>query len=72
MEKLLSDTIKAIPASYVAEILEAAADPGIISLAGGLPHPLSFPKEDLLASINRIIETDGDKVLKHTGSPCSP
>ncbi|MBE6030308.1 MAG: PLP-dependent aminotransferase family protein [Clostridiales bacterium] len=72
MEKLLSDTIKAIPASYVAEILEAAADPGIISLAGGLPHPLSFPKEDLLASINRIIETDGDKVFQYSSTQGLP
>ena len=72
MEKLLSDSIKSVPASFVGDILKAAADPSIISFAGGLPHPLSFPKEDLLASINKVVNEHGDKVFQYSATQGLP
>ncbi len=56
MENLLSEGIKATPPSFVRGILKAAADSQIISFAGGLPNPVSFPQDDLLLSMERIVK----------------
>ena len=51
MDTLFSDGIKNTPPSFVRGILKAASDQEIISFAGGLPNPISFPKEELLLRI---------------------
>lgn len=66
MEHLLSDRIKATPPSFIRSILKTAADPDIISFAGGLPNPVSFPQEALLASMERIVETYGDSLFQYS------
>lgn len=66
IENLLSDGIKATPPSFVRGILKAASDPGVISFAGGLPNPISFPQEELLASMGRIVKTYGSKVFQYS------
>lgn len=66
MENLLSEGIKATPPSFVRGILKAASDPGIISFAGGLPNPISFPQEDLLKSMERIVKTYGSSVFQYS------
>lgn len=66
MEHLLSDRIKATPPSFIRSILKTAADPDIISFAGGLPNPVSFPQEELLASMERIVETYGDSLFQYS------
>ena len=47
MEKLLSQGIKTTPPSFIRSILKAASESDIISFAGGLPNPISFPQEEL-------------------------
>ena len=64
MEKLLSQGIKATPPSFVRGILKAASDPEIISFAGGLPNPISFPQEELLESMERIVKEYGSSVFQ--------
>lgn len=66
MEHLLSDRIKATPPPFIRSILKTAADPDIISFAGGLPNPVSFPQEELLASMERIVETYGDSLFQYS------
>ncbi len=66
MENLLSDRIKSTPPSFIRSILKTAADPEIISFAGGLPNPISFPQEDLLVSMDRIVKTYGSKVFQYS------
>lgn len=65
MEKLLSKGIKSTPPSFVRGILKAAADPDIISFAGGLPNPISFPQDELLTSMERIVKTYGSSVFQY-------
>lgn len=65
MEKLLSEGIKATPPSFVRGILKAAANPEIISFAGGLPNPISFPQEELLESMQRIVKNYGSQVFQY-------
>ena len=62
IKNLLSDGIKATPPSFVRGILRAASDPGVISFAGGLPNPVSFPQEELLVSMERVVKTTGSAV----------
>lgn len=66
MENLLSDGIKATPPSFVRGILKAASEPDIISFAGGLPNPVSFPQEEMLVSMERIVKTYGSSVFQYS------
>ncbi len=69
MENLLSERIKSTPPSFVRSILKTAADPEIISFAGGLPNPVSFPQDDLLKSMERITKTYGSAVFQYSLTP---
>jgi 2-aminoadipate transaminase len=62
-------------ASVIRELLKLVDQPGIISFAGGLPDPATFPVEDLRSAAERVFErrsaqalqygsTEGDKELK--------
>lgn len=66
IENLLSEGIKATPPSFVRGILKAASDPDVISFAGGLPNPISFPQEALLESMERIVRTYGSVVFQYS------
>lgn len=66
METLLSEGIKATPPSFVRSILKAASEPGVISFAGGLPNPVSFPQEELLHSMERMVKTYGSHVFQYS------
>ncbi len=66
MESLLSDGIRETPPSFVRGILKAASEPDIISFAGGLPNPVSFPQEEMLVSMERIVRTYGSSVFQYS------
>lgn len=66
MKHLLSDGIKATPPSFVRGILKTASDPEVISFAGGLPNPISFPQEALLESMERVVKTYGSSVFQYS------
>lgn len=66
MMNLLSQGIKATPPSFVRGILKAASDPEVISFAGGLPNPISFPQDELLTSMERIVKNYGSKVFQYS------
>lgn len=66
MENLLSEGIKVTPPSFVRGILKAAADPEVISFAGGLPNPISFPQEEMLVSMERIVKKYGSNVFQYS------
>ncbi len=66
IEHLLSKGIQATPPSFVRGILKAASDPEVISFAGGLPNPVSFPQEDLLNSMEYIVKTYGSSVFQYS------
>lgn len=66
MENLLSERILSTPPSFVRSILKTAMDPEIISFAGGLPNPVSFPQEELLKSMGNIVKTFGNTVFQYS------
>ena len=55
-QHLLADRTKLMEANAIREILKVVSNPGIISLAGGIPSPESFPMD--------IIQELTQKVLK--------
>ena len=42
---------------FTASILAAAASPDIISFAGGLPNPVSFPIPEMEAATKKVLDT---------------
>lgn len=63
---LISERMRNTNPSFIREILKVTDKPDMISFAGGLPNPISFPKEELKESVNRIIEQYGDKVFQYS------
>ncbi len=65
-EKFFSKRINNTPSSFIREILKVTQKPEIISFAGGLPNPISFPQEELKISMNRIAEEFGAKIYQYS------
>ena len=65
-ENYLSERIKKTPSSFIREILKVTQKPEIISFAGGLPNPISFPQEELKVSMDRITEEYGAKIYQYS------
>lgn len=65
MNALFSTGIQNTPASFIREILKTTQQEDVISFAGGLPNPISFPIEALKESSNRVIERFGSKVFQY-------
>ena len=55
-----------IPRSFVREILKVTEDPEIISFAGGLPNPLSFPVDEVKKATSKVLEEEGEQVLQYS------
>lgn len=59
---------KRVPADgtdAVGAILQAAADPKIISFAGGLPAPELFPVKEMKATVNKVFEEHGQEAMQY-------
>ena len=54
-----------IKASEIRELLKLTQKPEIISFAGGLPAPESFPIEEFIRISKEILEESGDKALQY-------
>jgi 2-aminoadipate transaminase len=65
LERLYSDRAGKMRKSVIRELLKVAQDPEIISFAGGLPNPQSFPLDDMLSVINTVIKNDGKTALQY-------
>lgn len=64
--KYFSERIKNTPPSFIRESLKVIQDPEIISFAGGLPNPISFPQKEIQISMNRVSEKYGDKLYQYS------
>jgi len=66
MEQFFSEGIRNTPASFIREILKTTEHNDIISFAGGLPNPVSFPMKELNESTNRVITNYESKVFQYS------
>ena len=65
IERLYSDRAGKMRKSVIRELLKVTQDPEIISFAGGLPNPKSFPLKDLEGVIESVIRNHGKTALQY-------
>jgi len=58
--------------SVIREILKVTEKPGIISLAGGLPSPKTFPVQEFAAACATVLGHDGQSALQYAASEGYP
>jgi 2-aminoadipate transaminase len=63
-----SEASRRISSSAIRDLLVVAERPDVISLAGGLPAPESFPVERLAAATARVLAEDGRRALQYSTS----
>jgi 2-aminoadipate transaminase len=54
--------------SVIREILKVTEKPGIISFAGGLPSPQTFPIPEFAAACAKVLSEDGKSALQYAAS----
>ena len=65
IERLYSDRAGKMRKSVIRELLKVAQDPEIISFAGGLPNPKSFPTNDLSSIILKVMKNHSTAALQY-------
>ena len=65
LENILSDSAKGMKRSVIRELLKLTQRPDIISFAGGLPAPSTFPIEELKQISNEVLEEEGSSALQY-------
>ena len=62
---LLADRTRVMGASAIREILKVVSQPGMISLAGGIPAPESFPMDIIEELTARVIDRYGSQAFQY-------
>lgn len=65
-DSLFSDRARAIESSAIREILKVTERPEVISFAGGLPAPETFPVNEMRAALDRVLTTSGREALQYS------
>jgi 2-aminoadipate transaminase len=65
IDQFLSRSAKSMKRSAIREILKLLQKPGMISFAGGLPSPETFPVNDIKEIAIEILENDGGAALQY-------
>jgi 2-aminoadipate transaminase len=65
ISRLYSDRAGKMRKSEIRELLKVAQDPEVISFAGGLPNPKSFPIEDLKGVVESVLDHHGKIALQY-------
>jgi 2-aminoadipate transaminase len=65
IDRFLSISGKSMKRSAIREILKLLQRPGMISFAGGLPAPETFPVEDLKEITLEVLEKNGAEALQY-------
>jgi len=72
LDAALSTNIKRMKRSAIRELLKLVNNPDIISFAGGLPAPESFPIEQLKEITMDVLTKDGTQVLQYGATEGDP
>ena len=65
LQEIISTNAKGMKKSAIRELLKLVKDPEIISFAGGLPAPETFPRKELIGIVKEVIEQDGAAALQY-------
>jgi 2-aminoadipate transaminase len=60
-----SKRAQGLTSSVIREILKVTQQPEVISFAGGIPSPLSFPVDAFKASFDRVLTENGSSALQY-------
>ncbi len=63
--RFLAERTASMKASEIRELLKYASVPGVISFAGGLPNPKSFPVEGLKKITDKVLSEKGSVALQY-------
>ncbi|HPG40650.1 MAG TPA: PLP-dependent aminotransferase family protein [bacterium] len=63
---LFAPRLLKVQKSFIREILKVAANPEIISFAGGLPNPDVFPVREIQISCDEVLRRDGYEALQYS------
>lgn len=65
LQEIYSQNVKGMKRSAIRELLKLTADPEIISFAGGLPSPESFPVDDLKKVVEDVLQNEAKSALQY-------
>ena len=65
IQRLYSDRAGKMRKSVIRELLKVTQDPEIISFAGGLPNPKSFPIKDIEGVMDSVLDNHGKSALQY-------
>jgi len=65
INEMFSQSIKSMKKSTIRELLKLVNNPDVISFAGGLPSPESFPVEELKGIIDKMMATEASHALQY-------
>jgi 2-aminoadipate transaminase len=65
LERIFSVNAQGMKKSQIRELLKLTADPEIISFAGGLPAPESFPVKDLRRIVCNVMDKEAGSALQY-------
>ena len=65
IEWRFSERASQLQSSFIREILKITQRPDIISFAGGLPSPATFPVEHMKASFDKVLSENGKVALQY-------
>ena len=65
MNNLFADRMNRVHKSFIREILKVTEDSNIISFAGGLPNPKSFPVKEVEKSVSHVLSENGEECLQY-------
>ncbi|RPJ46022.1 MAG: aminotransferase, partial [Candidatus Latescibacterota bacterium] len=65
LQQFLSDSAQKAKRSEIRELLKLTARPEVISLAGGLPSPATFPLEEMAELVPGMLRTYGANALQY-------
>lgn len=63
-----SERILKTPSSFIRNILKVTDAEDVISFAGGLPNPISFPIDALRASVDHAITENGSRLFQYSST----
>ncbi|MEQ8198847.1 MAG: PLP-dependent aminotransferase family protein [Clostridiaceae bacterium] len=61
-----AERMSKVQKSFIREILKVTENPEIISFAGGLPNPESFPVKEIEEASQRVLTENGNDVLQYS------
>lgn len=71
-EEFYSILASKMKASAIREILKLVQNPKVISLAGGMPDPITFPVEDLKIITQKVLNKNSSRALQYSSTEGLP